>query len=121
VVTSFFTLFFTVHPTVDARIILSTMSLADIERDIDSNKHRKAPFQRKYSEWARKPADVTTTNDSADYETLERVADTMSRVMKLRADIMDAQFLSLSKEADEIAKKIGVSEKGTQHETSEST
>ena len=95
------------------------MSLADIERDIESNKHRKAPFQRKYSEWARKLADVDTGDDAADSEALERAADTISRIMKLRADIMDAQVLSLSKEADEVAKKMGISEKGKQIDTRE--
>ena len=62
----------------------------EIENEINSNKHRKDPFQQKYLDLT---TSVANCND----------VDFLSRNLRLRATLITAQLTTLSKELDTVA------------------
>ena len=94
------------------------ISINDIEKAVEANKHKRAPFEKKFTEWALfnssiSSSVVTDTRISADNEEMH-CADTQvedfSRVIRLRCDIIGAQLSTLLKEAEKSVESFSINQ-----------
>lgn len=82
------------------------MDINELERDVDNNRHKKAPFEKKYTDWsgvkhslvAASGAKLTNLTHEATDADLQ--VEQYTRVIRLRSDIISAQLTTLLKEAE---------------------